>query len=173
MDTAIVSATILPLVGVALGTVGTLTGQYLATRGESRRHVEQRAAQTRAERKEAILSFLDVVQRVEQVVDARRHGRVGTPDDAATDDLLHSLWLAKKSLELVCSFELASIAHKYTTTIHTLAWSTTLPERSAQQREYRAEFMEGARRELGIQGPRLYRSTKTDSGTARPEVPAI
>jgi hypothetical protein len=156
MDAATVSATILPLVGVALGTAGTLTGQYLATRGESRRHADQRAAEVRAECKEAIVGFLDAAQRVEQVVDDRTHGRPSA--EAELDDRLHALWLAKKLLELVCGFDLASVAHKYTSTLHSLAWSTSIDEPSASQKKYRAEFMEAARRELGIQGPRLYPS---------------
>jgi hypothetical protein len=170
MDAATVSATVLPLVGVALGTVGTLTGQYLATRGESRRHADQRAAAARAERKETIIGFLDAAQRVEQVVDDRTHGR--STADAALDDRLHALWLAKKLLELVCSFGLASVAHKYTSTLHTLAWSSSTDKASASQKEYRAEFMEAARRELGIQGPRLYPSTGTGiSADHQPSAP--
>lgn len=163
MDGATVGAAILPLVGVALGTAGTLTGQYLATRGESRRHADQRAAAARAERKEAIVAFLDAVQRVEQVVDDRMH-RV-PPDDASVHDLLHALWLSKKLLELVCSFGLASVAHKYTSTLHSLA-SSTAGGSPARQKEYRAEFMEAARNELGIDGPRLYPAISTGSKPA-------
>jgi len=155
MDAAIVSATILPLVGVALGTVGTLTGQYLATRAEFRRHTDQRAAADRAERKEAIVAFLDAAQRVEQVVEDRIRGR--SPGDSV-DDLLHPLWLAKKLLELVCGFDLASVAHRYTSTLHTLAHAAAPDGPAAGWKEYRAEFMEAARRELGIRGPRLYRA---------------
>jgi len=164
MDGAALSATILPLVGVALGTAGTLTGQYLATRGEARRHTDQRAAETRAERKEAIVGFLDAVQRVEQVVDDRMHGRSPT---AAVDDLLHSLWLSKKLLELVCSFDLASAAHRYTSTLHDLAQSPSIAGPSAAQKECRAEFMEAARRELGIDGRRLYPPTGTGTPSGR------
>lgn len=49
-----VSATVLPLVGVALGTAGTLFGQRFATRADLQRDEFQRAAAQRTERKEAI-----------------------------------------------------------------------------------------------------------------------
>lgn len=153
MGEAIV-AVILPLVGVVLGTVGALTGQLLATRGESRRHADQQAAAVRAERKETIAGFLDATQRVEQVIDRRI--RDGLPPSASSDDLLSALWLAKKMLELICSNELASAAHRYTSNLDTLDRSPELSEASADQRRYRGEFMEAARRELDIQEPPLY-----------------
>lgn len=158
MGAAAVGDAILPLVGVALGTAGTLTGQYLATRGESRRHADQRAAEIRAERKEAIIAFLDAAQRVEQLVDDR--GMSLSTARVAVGNLVHALWLSKKLLELVCGFELASVAHKYASTLHTLAQAPSIDQASAGQHEYRAEFMEAARRELGVQGPRLYRSAR-------------
>jgi hypothetical protein len=147
-----VAATILPLVGVALGTAGTLTGQYLATRGEAQRHVERRTAEARAECKEAIVGFLGAAQRLEQVVDDRRRGQ---PPPPSLDDLLHELWLAKKVLELVCGHELASAAHRYTSGLHAAAEGEEAPA-GAPKRE-RGDFMEAARRELGIDGPRLYK----------------
>jgi hypothetical protein len=148
-----VVATVLPLVGVALGTLGTLTGQYLATRGAARRHADERLAAERAERKEAIVAFLDHAQRVEQVIDARNHGRPVA--EAAVDDQVHGLWQSKKVVELVCSHELSAAAHAYVRVLHNGA-------RGAQPEgdrfiETRGAFMEGARRELGVEGPPLYR----------------
>jgi hypothetical protein len=90
----------------------------------------------------------------------RRRSR--SSPDAPPADLLRDLWLAKKLLELVCSFGLASVAHKYTSTLDVLAWSTSMEEASASQKSCRAEFMEAARRELGIQGPHLYRTSGAD-----------
>jgi hypothetical protein len=150
-------ATALPLVGVALGTIGTLTGQYLATRGDAQRQANERAMGLRAERKAAIAAFLDGAQRMEQVVDARRRGVAdGHPD---VDDLLHSLWLNKKLLELVCGYDLARVAHRYTSTLTRLVHA---PEPTADldlaQRTARGEFMETARDELGVTGPQLYRT---------------
>ncbi len=156
MDGAIVGAAILPLIGVAMGTAGTLAGQYLAVRAESRRHADQRAAAARAERKEAIVGLLDAVQRVEQVVDHRMRG--GPSDETLVDERLHAMWLSKKLLELVCSPSLASVAHRYVSTLHSLASSSTTGS-TARHNEHRAEFMEAARDELGIDGSRLYPAT--------------
>jgi hypothetical protein len=154
-----VVGTVLPLVGVALGTAGTLTGQYLATRGDARRQATERDADLRGERKAAITTFLDAVQRVEQVVDARRRG-VTAPDRQAVDDLLHTLWLTKKLLELVCGHEVATRAHHYTTTLNRLALAVDEDaDLDIRQRTTRGGFMEAARAELGVAGPRLYRTS--------------
>lgn len=154
MDAGTIGAVALPLVGVLLGTLGTLTGQYLATRGDLKRHTAELAAAARAERKQSIVDYLASAQRVEQVIDNALHRQVRADSDAV-DLVLHNLWLAKKLLELVCSYELASAAHTFTSTLENLARSRPagLTER---QRADRAEFMEAARRELGISGPRLY-----------------
>lgn len=154
MDGATLGATILPLIGVALGTIGTLTGQFLATRGESRRHAERTAAQARAERKEAIAGFLDAAQRIEQVVYDRPHGT--QPVDGVVTEQLHALWLAKKLLELVGSADLASVAHRYTSTLHSTV-HTPSAEMRDRMKQCRGEFMEAARRELGLSGG-LYRA---------------
>jgi hypothetical protein len=83
------------------------------------------------------------------------------------------LWLSKKLLELVCSFGLASVAHKYTSTLHSLV-SSSAGGSSARQKEYRAEFMEAARNELGIEGPRLYPATGIgDKSDHQPSVPRL
>lgn len=148
MDATVVSATVLPLVGVALGSVGTLTGQYLATRGESRRHEDLRAAEVRSERKAAIVTFLDAVQRIEMVVDARSHGQAPAAGAVDPHDLLRALWLAKKLLELVCSAGLVSAAHQYTSTLDSLVWSLPEAGLSTTQKAYRGEFMDAARGEL-------------------------
>jgi len=160
MDATTVGAVVLPLVGVALGTAGTLTGQYLATRGDARRHLAAEAAAARTERKQAIVDFLDAAQRLEQRLDDRVHGR--PQPDADVGDLLHALWLAKKVLELVCGYELATVAHRYTALLHSLSRAAQSTGRSAEHVAYRAEFIEAARRELGVAGPRLYPVTMAE-----------
>jgi hypothetical protein len=66
MSWASVSPTVLPLVGVAIGACGTLLGQHLAIRVDARREAAGRAADQRAERKDAIIGFLSATERVEQ-----------------------------------------------------------------------------------------------------------
>ena len=167
--------TALPLVGVALGTLGTLTGHYLATRGAAHRHAEELAAALRTERKAAIVGFLDKVQHVEQLLDARDRGRV-EPDSVA-ESWMHELWLAKKFIELTCSNDVASAAHRYTSILSHRVWRPSEGQ-SAVQRDYRADFMESARRELGIEEPRLYaprRETQPateETAQSQPSTPA-
>jgi hypothetical protein len=145
--------TALPLVGVALGTVGTLTGQYLATRGAARRHAEERAAALREERKSAVVDFLDKVQHVEQLLDARDRHRA--EPEAEAESRMHAAWLAKKVIELFCSNDTAAIAHRYTSILNQRVWQPS-DGQVETQRDLRAEFMEAARRELGVAAPRLY-----------------
>jgi hypothetical protein len=163
--------TVLPLVGVALGTLGTLTGQYLATRGAARRYADERAAALRAERKAAILSFLDKAQHVEQLLDARDRGRAEPETEA--ESRMHEVWLAKKVVELTCRNDTASIAHRYTSILNQRVWRPSEGQ-TAVQRDHRAEFMEAARRELGIEEPRLYapRRTEVIERLPAPEEPA-
>ncbi|WP_055549121.1 hypothetical protein [Streptomyces sp. NBRC 110028] len=136
--------TVLALIGVLLGTTGTLIGQQLANRVEVQRDQRQRADAARAERKEAISGYLKAVQRVELILDRRKLG-MPTLDDPE-DEKLHDLWLAKKAVELVCSARAAQAAHDYTTALHTLMRSEQ--GRSPVKRERREAFMEAAREEL-------------------------
>jgi hypothetical protein len=143
------SATLLPLAGVALGSGGTLVGQYLTTRVDARRQRREQLAAERGERKEAILGFLSAAQSVELLLDgqafAGRH-----PEDDEVMDQLHGLWLAKKSCELMCSAEVAQAAHDYTLALHRLVRDESRPEGATSKGELRWAFMEMARRELGV-----------------------
>ncbi|WP_432039925.1 hypothetical protein [Streptomyces cucumeris] len=142
----ITGGTVLALLGVFLGTVGTLIGQHLTTRVEVQRDHRQRADTERAERKDAILGFLTAAQRVELILDRRKLG-LPSPDDP-DDEKLHDLWLAQKSVELVCSWEVARLAHEFTTVLHTLIRTSPSDGRGAGKRERRHAFMEAARGEL-------------------------
>lgn len=146
-------STVLALIGVLLGTAGTLVGQYLANRVEVQREQRHRADATRSERKEAISEYLRAVQRVELILDRRKLG-MPTLDDPE-DEKLHDLWLAKKGVELVCSTETAQAAHDYTKELHALMRSER--GRSPVKRERREAFVEVAREELESGRPRLRR----------------
>lgn len=154
MSAGAVATAVLPLVGVALGTVGTMTGQYLASRGEARRQRAQRDGERRAERKTAIVDFMAAAQRVEQYLDALRHSRA--VPDGPVDDRVHELWLAKKVIELVCGFELAGAAHRYTSVLSRASRSADPRASATEQKAARGEFMEAARRDLGVTELRLY-----------------
>jgi hypothetical protein len=162
------SATILPLVGVALGSASTVVGQYLTTRVAVRRDERERTAAERTERKDAILGFLSAAQSVELQLDRIAGGR--PRDDTEAWDHLHALWLAKKVPELVCSAALAQAAHDYTLALHGLLRGEGPVEDSPAKRELRYAFMEAARRELGVEEAALRRglplATGPDSGAA-------
>ncbi|MGP3949589.1 hypothetical protein [Streptomyces sp. 7N604] len=151
----VTGGTVLALIGVLLGTAGTLVGQYLATRVEVQRDRRQRTDAERAERKEAILGFLAAAQRVELILDRRELG-LPTSEDPA-DEKLHDLWLAKKAVELTCAHETAQAAHDYTTVLHTHMRNTVPSEQNPAKREYRYAFMEAARNALESGRPRIRR----------------
>ncbi|GAA4630338.1 hypothetical protein GCM10023196_055300 [Actinoallomurus vinaceus] len=147
-------ATLLPLAGVALGSGGTLIGQYLTTRVDVRRQQREQLVAERGERKEAILGFLSAAQSVELLLDG--HDFAGRrPEDDEVMDRLHGLWLAKKACELVCSAEVAQAAHDYTLALHRLVRAEA-PVKTSKG-ELRHAFMETARRELGVADPHLRR----------------
>jgi hypothetical protein len=112
MSWASVSPTVLPLAGVIVGAGSTLLGQHLAVRRDARREAAQRAADQRAERKDAIIGFLSATERVEQ--HRGQHASELSLDEAAMIELMHAVWLAKKIIELVCSGTLAQAAQDYT-----------------------------------------------------------
>ncbi|GAA1100609.1 hypothetical protein GCM10009577_23410 [Streptomyces javensis] len=143
------------MIGVLLGTVGTLVGQHLATRVEEQRDQRQRADAERSERKEAILGFLAAAQRVELILDRRKLG-LAAPEDPE-DEKLHDLWLAKKAVELVCSHEAAQAAHDYTDALHVCMRNTVVTGQSTSKRERRYAFMEAARDGLESGRPRIRR----------------
>lgn len=152
----VTGSTVLALVGVLLGTAGTLLGQHLAARVEIRRDQQQRADAERAERKEAILGFLAAAQSAELILDRRDRGLPAAEDPE--DEKLHDLWLAKKAVELVCSHETAQAAHDYTDALHShMRNSSPQGGRSPVKRERRYAFMEAARDALEGGRPRLRR----------------
>ncbi|MEU5639637.1 hypothetical protein [Streptomyces milbemycinicus] len=151
----VTGSTVLALIGVFLGTTGTLVGQHLATRVEVRRDQQQRADAGRTECKEAISGFLAAAQRVELVLDRRKLG-LPAPEDPE-DEKLHDLWLAKKAVELTCSHEAAQAAHDYTKALHAHMRDATATGGPPVKRERRHAFMEAAREELASGRPRIRR----------------
>lgn len=145
------SATVLPLAGVALGSAGTLVGQYLSTRVDARRARFERDSAERAERKEALMEFLSAAQQVELCLDRLSLGE--HIEDSEKWQHLHALWLAKKVPELVCTPSVAQAAHDYTMALHALLRGTGAPAK----RELRFAFMEAARVELGVASEPLRR----------------
>ncbi|MBB2748362.1 UNVERIFIED_ORG: hypothetical protein FHR35_008255 [Microbispora rosea subsp. rosea] len=143
MDWKTMSPTLLPLLGVLLGTCGTLLGQYLGTRMDSKRLAYEKRIAEHAERKSAILSFLEAAQRVEMILDRQVECGVSTVS-SDTEEALHQLWLAKKSVELFCLPSLAQNAHNYTRALHISLRRPADVIDPAVKRQYRYLMMETA-----------------------------
>lgn len=165
MNWETLSTTVLPLLGVLLGTGGTLLGQHLATRVDRRRLEHDQLVAVRAERKAAILSFLDAAQRIEMALDERTESK-NSPSEVGVQENIHQLWLAKKSVELVCSPELAQSAHDYTYALHVSLKSPDLVTDPSAKRQARHLVMESARQDLGITGRPLRRELSPVSTTS-------
>lgn len=156
-------STVLPLGGVILGAGSTLLGQYLTLRVDVRRDATRHSAEQRAERKEAIIGFLNATEHIEQ-----RRGNPSTHDEGRPPlgELVHNMWLAKKVLELVCSQNLAQAAHDYSKGLspfsHASARSTEpgkLEPLTTREVKLRVKFLEAARKEMGYTGAPLQRKT--------------
>lgn len=163
------STAILPLAGVALGSTGTLVGQYLSTRVEARREKRAYDGAQRTERKEAIMEFLSAAQQAELLSDQIDSGE--HPEDSEVRDRVHALWLAKKLPELVCSPSTAQAAHDYTLALHKILRGEASPTGSATKRDLRYAFLEAARQELGTTSGSLRRSFNGNS-RPNPQAPA-
>jgi hypothetical protein len=146
---------LLSLVGVGLGTVGTLVGQYLSSRVSTRQHDAQQWAAHRAELKASIMRFVSLVQQV--TPPGRPDGRAGTPAQSPSERLVNELWLAQHELDLVAvSEELRGATYRYAQRLTTVAARESHQERGDDLlREAQIEFMDAARRDLWPSGPTL------------------
>ena len=177
MSWASVSPTVLPLAGVIVGAGSTLLGQHLAIRRDAHREAAQRAADQRAERKDAIIGFLSATERVEQ--HREQHASELSLDEAPMVELMHAVWLAKKIIELVCSGTLAQAAQDYTLALSQASQELgprgtgrRSPAMSGRERHFRREFVEAARREMGYAGEPLLRRTGAEAEQAEDGRPA-
>ncbi|WP_433238556.1 hypothetical protein [Actinomadura nitritigenes] len=143
------------MAGVALGSAGTLVGQFLSTRVDARRARFERDSAERAERKGALMEFLSAAQQVELCLDRLSLGE--EVEESEKWQHLHALWLAKKVPELVCTPSVAQAAHDYTMGLHSLLRGQAAEVGAPAKRELRFAFMEAARAELGVASEPLRR----------------
>jgi hypothetical protein len=160
------------LAGVALGVVGTLGAQYLATR-ESRRAAKATAKEAlRQERKAAVLAFLDVCQRAENAAEDRAFGREQRagpgwsisrsprkPVLPDLDALKQDLWYRQKCIELVAGEDVQSAAFDYAKRL-TAALFDAAPTGTkifGFISDKRLPFIDAARAELKIPSGRRWR----------------
>ncbi|MFJ8723591.1 hypothetical protein [Streptomyces sp. NPDC093269] len=106
------------------------------------------AAALRAERKEAILSFLESCQRVEKAAEHRYHEKEyfhGSPE------LTHDMWLRQKAIEIVAGREVRHTAYEFANRLAEATYSN-VPDGVtvwAFLSEKRNPFLKAARAELG------------------------
>lgn len=107
---------VLSLVGVALGAVGSLFGQYLVSRVSARQSEAQEAAAHRAELKGVILKFLEVAFRVKKAALAPASPGDGGEAGLATAESVDEMWLAHAEIDLAARSEpLRGAAYRFAT----------------------------------------------------------
>jgi len=140
-----------------IGSAGTFAGQYLATRETKKQADAAAVAAARAERKEAILAFLIICQKVEHAAEHRYHQ--GNKFVEGSPDLTHEMWFRQKCLELVADSRVRSSAFDYANRLMAATYGR-LPEGKevwsfiAEKRE---PFLAAAKEELRVASDALMR----------------
>jgi hypothetical protein len=106
------------LLGVAVGTVGSLLGVHLSTRTAKEQARAQQVAALRLERKEIILEYLKEVEDMQAFIRSIWHRR----DSLATDRKLsreasirsHQMWIYQKKVHIVASKHLREACLAFT-----------------------------------------------------------
>jgi hypothetical protein len=133
---SVLAAAALSLLGVGLGTVGTLAGQRLSARTSTQQQDAQRWASHRAELKASVLRFLGAVRQVE------RTGSSAGP-------LLDDMWLAQQEVDLVAvSEELRGATYRYARQVTVTANRDVQEPDTESPGGTQVEFMNAARRDL-------------------------
>jgi hypothetical protein len=148
-----VMSVVIPLLGVIVGAAGALLVQYLGTRVRKQQAEAAAKAAARAERKEAILAYLQATQSVEQAAE-RRYANGELPNGYRTR--MHNMWVQQKYIELVGSATLIEKAKRYADECLIAAIYGEQPEGSDVWHfleEYNQPFLAAARAELGLAKP--------------------
>jgi hypothetical protein len=133
---SVLAAAALSLLGVGLGTVGTLAGQRLSARTSTQQQDAQRWAAHRAELKASVLRFLGAVRQV------KRAGSSAGP-------LLDEMWLAQEEVDLVAvSEELRGATYRYARQVTVTANRDVQEPDTEDPGGTQVEFMNAARRDL-------------------------
>ncbi|MET9486714.1 hypothetical protein [Nocardia sp. NPDC006630] len=137
-----------PLVGVAIGTVGTLTAQFMAMHTNSALSRASHRLTLRADRRDAIYAFLDAAQVADEVADLKHLGK-GFDENQARE-AMHQTWFRYKCIEVIGSAELRSRALAYTFRMNESVWGDLPTGQTVWtfMKEHREPFLEAARVEL-------------------------
>ena len=104
------------LLGVALGTTGSLVGSYLSTRTTKEQAETQQAAALRLERKEIILEYLKETQDVQAFIRSiwYRRESLATDEEREASILSHQMWFFQRKVHLVASKQLREACLAFT-----------------------------------------------------------
>lgn len=104
----------------------------------------------RAERKEAILAFLEVCQRVERA--AERRFQEGDRYIEGSAELTHQMWFHQKVLDLVSSPQVRESALRFSQRLNDVTYGRIAKGRDFWDfvNERRQPFIDAARVELGV-----------------------
>ncbi|MCA6091826.1 hypothetical protein LE181_06555 [Streptomyces sp. SCA3-4] len=106
-----------PFIGVVLGTVASLVGQFLqgraSERAEARSSERERAEARRNERLTHLVAFLCAVQEAERVaVDRYQHNETDTQWQMRARQALDRVWVTQKTIHMVCASEVNEAARE-------------------------------------------------------------
>lgn len=150
MDWSVVGSAAFSLLGVVLGVGGSLVAQHLGMRLAREEAGANRLMALRLELKDAVHAFLQAAQEAESLAQKIHIG--GVRDDAEAYAVVHQLWLAQRTLDLVCTDQLRGPAIALTDRIRDAIWNLAPLGASRPLWDYldghRAAFMDAARREL-------------------------
>ena len=144
------ASVVISVAAIVVGAGGALLAQHLNNRVTTKQASAAAQAAFRAERKEAILAFLEVAQRLEEAAEHRYTTHDDLPKDI--ENTIHQMWFRRKCLELVGSTELSKKAQSYSYRMET-ACKRDPPKGIdiwGYLREERLPFLVAAREDLGI-----------------------
>jgi len=145
----VVISSVLPLLGVLVGTAATVFGQRSTTRESRIRSEEERRQTRRAEIKSVISVYLEAAQHLQTQLYAREHGR----EVSDIPVMVEQIWLAHAQVDIVCSERLRDPLVRHATVLNEVArheedhpdwWKAVLP--------YKAILLDAIREELELTG---------------------
>jgi hypothetical protein len=118
------------LIGVALGTIGSLITSYLSTRTTKEQAEAQQAAALRLERKEIILEYLRETQDMQAFIRSiwGHRGSLAADEEREASIRSHQLWFFQRKVHLVASKQLREACLAFTEKLDSSLGFTDDPE---------------------------------------------
>jgi hypothetical protein len=141
----VILGSVLPLVGVAIGSVATLAVQQNSAREARRQSAADARLSLRAEIKTAITAYLEAAQHLQTQLYASEHGR-DVPDIPL---MAEDVWLAHAQVDILCSEQLRVPLLQYAEALNEVArhedrypdwWAFVIPFKGAFMNAVRVEL---------------------------------